>query len=149
MEPLSLPLLPLVLVFPEARLSTAEVYRTYDGVGPEEDARSFQARCRRSEEAWHSLSQAWVSDGLEPAYVCEQVSALLQNDLETAAFHLLPELPELKSRLEERGVLGTVMSGSGPTVFGISPSEEEAAAVVRSLDRDGIEARFVHAGAVT
>lgn len=60
----------------------------------------------------------------------EDLAGLLRNDLEavTAARH--PEIGEIKERLAKAGALGALMSGSGPTVFGIfaGPAEAEAAA---------------------
>lgn len=60
----------------------------------------------------------------------EDLAGLLRNDLEavTAARH--PEIGEIKEQLAKAGALGALMSGSGPTVFGIfaGPAEAEAAA---------------------
>lgn len=60
----------------------------------------------------------------------EDLAGLLRNDLEavTAARH--SEIGEIKERLAKAGALGALMSGSGPTVFGIfaGPAEAEAAA---------------------
>ncbi|HOO46003.1 MAG TPA: 4-(cytidine 5'-diphospho)-2-C-methyl-D-erythritol kinase [Deltaproteobacteria bacterium] len=43
----------------------------------------------------------------------------LENDLETAAFGLCPELKSIKDELLEAGALGVLMSGSGSSVFGV------------------------------
>ena len=55
-----------------------------------------------------------------------EIASLLHNDLEPAVFELRPELEEKKSALVEAGALGALVTGSGPTVFGITGSAEEA-----------------------
>jgi 4-diphosphocytidyl-2-C-methyl-D-erythritol kinase len=62
----------------------------------------------------------------------EQLGATLHNDLEAAAFDLLPGLAAAKPRLVEAGALGAVMSGSGPTMLGLCRDEEHAARVARA-----------------
>ncbi len=143
METLRLPPLPLVLTFPDAALSTAEVYRTFDGVAAEESGAAFAARARRNETAWRSLSRAWESEELSLPELCAQVAGLLFNDLEQASYHLLPELLEAKAGLERRGVLGALVSGSGPTVFGLCVSEVEAETIAQELERDEVHATQV------
>lgn len=43
----------------------------------------------------------------------------LENDLERVVLPRYPVLAEIKLRLSQAGALGTLMSGSGPTVFGL------------------------------
>lgn len=43
----------------------------------------------------------------------------LENDLETAAFGICPELKLIKAELINAGALGVLMSGSGSSVFGV------------------------------
>lgn len=50
----------------------------------------------------------------------------LYNGLEPAAFHLLPRVESIKNGLLDAGALGALVSGSGPTVFGLAPDEETA-----------------------
>lgn len=52
----------------------------------------------------------------------------LTNDLESVTLILHPELGRLKELLLGRGALGALMSGSGPTVFGIFADEASAVA---------------------
>lgn len=69
----------------------------------------------------------------------EALSGYLANDLEAVTLREHPEILSLKSALIERGAAGALMSGSGPTVFGIFRARIEAAsafdALRRSLDR--------------
>lgn len=56
----------------------------------------------------------------------ELLGPALHNDLEAAAFHLRPELRTLRQRLVRAGALGTVMSGSGPTLVALASSAAHA-----------------------
>ncbi|MEA3468207.1 MAG: 4-(cytidine 5'-diphospho)-2-C-methyl-D-erythritol kinase [Thermodesulfobacteriota bacterium] len=48
----------------------------------------------------------------------------LYNDLESVTVAHYPELRDVKSCMLENGASGALMSGSGPTVFGIFPDQE-------------------------
>lgn len=50
----------------------------------------------------------------------------LHNDLEKVSLTLYPALKELKDNLIGVGALGALMSGSGPTVYGVFEREDEA-----------------------
>lgn len=54
------------------------------------------------------------------------VGALLHNDLEAAAVAILPELASKKEALQEAGALGALVSGSGPTIFGLAAGPQHA-----------------------
>ena len=51
---------------------------------------------------------------------------VLQNDLESVSLKIYPELDEFKKMLLGHGALGALMSGSGPTIFGIFRNGKEA-----------------------
>ncbi|MHC1745380.1 MAG: hypothetical protein AB9873_20460 [Syntrophobacteraceae bacterium] len=51
---------------------------------------------------------------------------LLANDLERVTLDAYPRLREIKDWLLSRQALGALMSGSGPTVFGVFHDEESA-----------------------
>jgi len=44
---------------------------------------------------------------------------MLENDLEVVAFSLHPEISTIKERLRKAGAIGSLMSGSGSSVFGV------------------------------
>jgi 4-diphosphocytidyl-2-C-methyl-D-erythritol kinase len=146
LEPLELPPLPVVLLLPQAPLFTAEVYQTYDGVAARESAEAWHERRQAAEAAWRNVSAGWASSRQEPDAVCQQVAGLLYNDLERAAFHLLPELTPLKALMEREGVLGVLLSGSGPTLFGVCVSSEEAERAAGRLRSRGLPAQACLAG---
>ncbi len=65
------------------------------------------------------------------------------NDLEPVAMARHPEIAALKRSLMERGALVSRMSGSGPTVWGLFPLKETAAAAAAALRVAGIWAEAV------
>jgi 4-diphosphocytidyl-2-C-methyl-D-erythritol kinase len=55
-----------------------------------------------------------------------EIAKLMHNDLEKVVLPEYPVVAELRSTFAAAGVLGTMMSGSGPTVFALCESEERA-----------------------
>ncbi|MBI5971181.1 MAG: 4-(cytidine 5'-diphospho)-2-C-methyl-D-erythritol kinase [Deltaproteobacteria bacterium] len=60
---------------------------------------------------------------------------LLINDLETATIAAHPVLARLKDTLLDNGADGALMSGSGPTVFGVFVDRDSAAAAFETIKR--------------
>lgn len=56
----------------------------------------------------------------------QQWQGLLANDLEEVTIGKHPEIKEIKDTLSAVGATGALMSGSGPTVFGIFPDKDKA-----------------------
>ncbi|MBN1473425.1 MAG: 4-(cytidine 5'-diphospho)-2-C-methyl-D-erythritol kinase [Syntrophaceae bacterium] len=59
----------------------------------------------------------------------------LHNDLEEVSLKMHPELGDLKQILLRHGALGALMSGSGPTVFGIFSDEKAARNALTLIDK--------------
>jgi 4-diphosphocytidyl-2-C-methyl-D-erythritol kinase len=55
-----------------------------------------------------------------------EIGKLLYNDLEKVVLPNYPQVAELRKAFAELDVLGTMMSGSGPTVFALCESEQQA-----------------------
>jgi 4-diphosphocytidyl-2-C-methyl-D-erythritol kinase len=66
-------------------------------------------------------------------YTIHDLAKGLFNDLEQVSIRIHPVLAELKRILIEHGALGALMSGSGPTVFGIFETEEMAVKAEKAL----------------
>ncbi len=64
----------------------------------------------------------------------------LQNDLESGVMEIHPEVRELKEALVSHGALGSLMSGSGPAVFGIARDQTSASAIASKIRRPGLAA---------
>ncbi len=146
LEALPLPPLPLVLAVCDEPLSTAAVYRAFDRLVPGETAPGFAERSRPAEEAWRRLSADWIGGTTDAGEVIRRAAGLLQNDLEVPACRLLDRLNTTLSRLRQAGALACQVSGSGPTTFGIWPTEAEAAAAASALRSAGLDARATVAG---
>jgi 4-diphosphocytidyl-2-C-methyl-D-erythritol kinase len=56
----------------------------------------------------------------------ESVVSILSNDLEAVTIPAFPVIADIKERLMNLGAAGSLMSGSGPTVFGIFKSFDAA-----------------------
>jgi 4-diphosphocytidyl-2-C-methyl-D-erythritol kinase len=124
-----LPSLALLLAHPGAPLATSAVYAAYDagagsltasGPGP-----SIRALLALREEAGRARA------GPIETSLC----ALVVNDLEPAASRLIPAVLELRKEIEAAGASAVSLSGSGPTVFGVFPSEAAAEEAQRRLPR--------------
>lgn len=63
-----------------------------------------------------------------------EVATLLHNDLERPAFALRPELEDKKQMLFDAGALGAVMSGSGPTLYGVAHDRPAAEAIAGKVE---------------
>lgn len=63
----------------------------------------------------------------------ELLCSLLGNVLETVTFKLHPEVVMLKEQMKRFGADATLMSGSGPTVFGLVDSEARVSRIYNGL----------------
>jgi len=80
-------------------------------------------------DIYSTRTQAVHSGPLVQAIVKQdklKIGELLHNDLEKAVFPEYPEVLQLKQAMSSLGGLGTMMSGSGPTVFTLCSSLDEA-----------------------
>ena len=59
-------------------------------------------------------------------YVIDDVVREMHNDLESVSLRMHPELNDFKQMLMNEGALGALMTGSGPTLFGIFADEKSA-----------------------
>jgi len=66
----------------------------------------------------------------------EEVCDVLSNDLEPVTCARFPLLEELKELLIATGARGSLMSGSGSTVFGLFPDEKTAKAAAAEIARE-------------
>lgn len=66
----------------------------------------------------------------------EQLVARMGNVLETVTIPAYPVIDEIKHTMMKHGAMGAMMSGSGPTVFGIFEKEDKAQEVCRLLKKD-------------
>lgn len=117
----SCPRLGLVLVKPRFSVSTSSVYRAYTPgfAAKRPDNRAMVAAIRNGD--------------------IKAIAENLANALEPVTTGMHPEIGQIKARLARAGALGVLMSGSGPTVFGLAEDAEAAGAVAGRYKSDGEE----------
>lgn len=67
------------------------------------------------------------------------VARQMGNVLENVSFKKAGNLRTLKQKLLKVGALGAAMSGSGPTIFGLFASKEEALGAMARLDKERVQ----------
>lgn len=67
----------------------------------------------------------------------EQLVTKMGNVLETVTVPAYPVIDEIKKTMLKNDAMGAMMSGSGPTVFGVFEREERAQEVCRLLKKEG------------
>lgn len=94
------------------------------------------------------VSTAWVYQNLQlttgrdehiiPGFYenVADICAILSNDLESVTVKRFPIIAEIKEKLVAAGACGALMSGSGPTVFGVFEKEEDARRAAEELARN-------------
>ncbi len=105
----------LIILYPNFPVSTAWVYRNLP----------------------RKLTKAIVNTSINfslgsPA----NLRKLLVNDLETVTMGRYPRIGLLKEELARQGAVGTLMSGSGSSVFGVFPSKRSAERAFRRLRKE-------------
>jgi 4-diphosphocytidyl-2-C-methyl-D-erythritol kinase len=113
----------VVLIPQPDGLSTAEVYAAADRLGSPRGESELEAIRRQLRDA--------VDEGGSPLEYREH----LVNDLQAAAISLKPEIEDALRGLEGCGAAHAMVTGSGPTAFGLYPTADEAAAAAEQLRR--------------
>ena len=115
-----------VVVCPSVRgLQTGEVYAEYDRLRPAAEL---------PDDLPAGFLDAWEqgdADALAP---------LLHNDLADAAYSMLPELRDTEDAIVAAGALRALVSGSGPTMWGLAVSDDHAQQVATALSAEGRKA---------
>jgi len=101
----------LVVANPGLAVSTAAVYREFDRV---------LTRPNPESTVWARLRSS------------RNPVDLLENDLEAVTIALCPEVGALEKALTDAGAVATLMTGSGPTVFGIAGADRSELEAIRA-----------------
>ena len=122
----------VLLVTPAIPVSTPEVFAVFDGLGGRGNGSTRMSSGHLAEE---------LRSGLTAADLVARAGALtVANDLLQATLVLVPELVPFRRALSRLLVRPVGLSGSGPTLWALYPSETEAAVAadaVRVSVRDG------------
>lgn len=114
LERISIPLYGYILVNPGFEVSSGWAYDNLDLTKKDEDNMLL-------------YSKSALMD-------IRRIEDLLSNDLEPAVLERYPQILEIKKKLLETGALGVLMSGSGPTVFGVYTDAERAGAAFKMIE---------------
>lgn len=108
-----------VVACPGVSLSTAQAYADWDaaltGAAGNSTLRRFVDSALSGAESWEALA----------------------NDLEPAAMRRVPAIASIKAILAGHGARAALMSGSGPSAFGVFLESQQAEAAARELSAGG------------
>lgn len=110
----------LVVAKPRAFVSTKEVYQKIDG---------------------KELPEHPDVDGMADAIRAGELAGIvgrLGNVMETVTVEMVPAIGKLKQKMLRGGALGSLMSGSGPTVFGIFDDRAKAERVLSEIEKENL-----------
>ena len=99
-----------------------EIYSSFDGSVP-----------TGGEKAYSELMQG-IKDGA--------ITSLLFNVFESAVLPVCPKAASIKERLLSLGATHALMSGSGPSVYGIFSTADSAKEAAKALSIDGVNAFY-------
>ena len=115
-----MPKCPVLIAKPAISVSTKAVYeglKLYDGMEhPDIDG---------------------VMEGIQQKDL-KGVASHMGNILETVTIPMYPVIEDFKKLMLENGALNAMMSGSGPTVFGLFPNEKEIRRAYEALKQSGL-----------
>jgi 4-diphosphocytidyl-2-C-methyl-D-erythritol kinase len=104
-----------LLLYPKISVSTADIYQNLNLTLTKDEKKPTSTHLKLSR--------------FEPAHH-------LTNDLETVTAKKHPEIGMLKQKLLTHGAIGALMSGSGPTVFGLFEDTDTAKSAEHALSCD-------------
>jgi 4-diphosphocytidyl-2-C-methyl-D-erythritol kinase len=121
------PILYFILVSPDFGVSTEWAYENLKACPPK-----LQRRRGLTKEA---RSIKMMLSALKSGHV-EKIGNCLYNRLEEAVIPRHPQIAKIKERLLGLGACGALMSGSGPSVFGLAKDEKRAKEIYRKIKKD-------------
>ena len=116
-----LPNIPIVLIKPRGTIPTAWAYKTYD-----------------SDKSPDHPDTAAICEAINLSDK-ETVFKLMFNVLERVAIKKYPAINTYKDKLLEAGAAAAMMSGSGPSLFGIAKTHEDAVRIAGSFKDSGAQ----------
>lgn len=90
-----------------------------------------------SREIEHHPNIDGILEGLEE-HDLKKIASSMGNVLESVTMEEYPIIKEIKETMQEAGALGAMMSGSGPTVFGIFEERQLGKQAMRKIRQKGL-----------
>ncbi len=112
------------LVIPPVPLSTKDIYGGFDGT----TGRGLTGSTASVTMLVHALRNGSLRELAEGLF----------NDLQPEAIRRCPVIEEIQRCLLASGCLGTMVSGSGPSVFGLCQDQSHAETVASDVRKDGL-----------
>ncbi|ANV91353.1 4-(cytidine 5'-diphospho)-2-C-methyl-D-erythritol kinase [Picosynechococcus sp. PCC 8807] len=117
--------IPIVLAkYSNIAVSTPWAYQTYRA--------QFGEHYLQDAASWHTRMTQIHSGGLIKAIQQKNIQAIaheLHNDLEKVVLPAFPQVQQLRDCFTKHGAIGTMMSGSGPSVFALCETLAQAQAL--------------------
>ena len=123
LDPVELPRFWYILINPGFPVSTQWVYQNLNLTKNQENINITILKVKAS----------CCGDRLEDPQI---LHGILINDLEDVTIRKHPEIKEVKKVLIDFGAVGALMSGSGPTVFGVFRDEDKAGTAFARIKQD-------------
>ncbi|MBN2220827.1 MAG: 4-(cytidine 5'-diphospho)-2-C-methyl-D-erythritol kinase, partial [Vallitaleaceae bacterium] len=119
------PMMKVLLAKPNFGVSTADVYKNFD-----------------LQKQMHHPDTQGLMDAIkrqDQDFICSH----LANVLEEVTIHMKPSIQRIKNEMKELGADGVLMSGSGPTVYGLFQDETIAKKACKQM-KNNKELQFVY-----
>lgn len=116
----AIPACTVLIAKPPISVSTKAVYEALD-----------------AEEGWDHPDIDGIMEGLETGSL-EKIASCMGNVLEQVTVRKYPVIDEIKRVMKEEGALNAMMSGSGPTVFGIYKNRRMAKRAQQRICKMGL-----------
>lgn len=121
---------------PKVSVSTAEAYGGYDRLAAEAE----ENKATEDPDKKIRIPRPDVDDQVDAVYAgdLEKIAASMSNVLEYVTAKKHPEIAYLEDMMKAGGALNSIMSGSGPTVYGIFKNRADAEKVAGEIDKAGL-----------
>jgi 4-diphosphocytidyl-2-C-methyl-D-erythritol kinase len=136
---ITLPKFWFILIYPNFEVSTRWAYQNFKFPILNAQTSDVEERMRKERSGANLIISHRFSSGVEGLtkrqfhinlhkflYTPKRISRLLWNDLEGIVSKKYPQINAMKKMLYAVGAVGALMTGSGPTVFGIFPDKRES-----------------------
>ena len=121
-----------VLIYPNLEVSTKWAYQNFDKSLSEPTQSRLQPSSRKAQRLANQRFHINLDKFLKTP---EGVSQILFNHLEAVVSKEYPQIDVMKKMLFAAGAVGALMTGSGPTVFGLFPGERVATKAYEKIER--------------
>ncbi len=132
LQKIEVPHLWFVLIYPNFEVSTRWAYQNFDKCLSAPTLGKLQPLSRKAKGLTNQQFHISLDKFLKTP---KGVSQILFNHLETVLSKEYPQIDVMKKMLFSAGAMGALMTGSGPTVFGLFPEERIAAKAYEKIKK--------------